>query len=172
MEYTSNLLTYAQWLGYCTLFCVAVTIVAWLFKWGIRFRLVGITSFMTVLSISTLALGLGLYSRPTIPGAVKFSRVFDTGATQVVVTVASDITPTQLEATLRQAAADVYSPGRGSQGTDKMLIRARTILHPKPGVSKLVYLGQVERSLASREDEDMTPQVFVDQFQQLPHQPI
>lgn len=172
MEYTSNLLTYAQWLGYFTLFCVAVTIVAWLFKWGIRFRLVGVTSFMTVLSVSTLALGLGLYSRPTIPGAVKFSRVFDTGATQVVVTVASDITPTELEATLRQAAADVYSPGRGSQGTNKMLIRARTVLHPQPGVSKLVYLGQVERSLATREDDAMALQVFSDQFQQLPHQPI
>lgn len=172
MEYTSNLLTYAQWLGYLTLFCVAVTIVAWLFKWGIRFRLVGVTSFMTVLSVSTLALGLGLYSRPTIPGAVKFSRVFDTGATQVVVTVASDITPTELEATLRQAAADVYSPGRGSQGTNKMLIRARTVLHPQPGVSKLVYLGQVERSLATREDDAMALQVFSDQFQQLPHQPI
>ncbi|EKQ69430.1 protein of unknown function DUF2518 [Leptolyngbyaceae cyanobacterium JSC-12] len=165
---TEQLITYARWSGYFTIFCAVIAVLGWLLKWGIRFRLVGITGFMTVLTGGLFALSLGLYVRPTIPDAIRFACVFDTGGTSVVISVPPTVTETQLRATLEQAALDLYSPGRLSQGTDKMTIRARTVLHPEPGISKLVYLGQVQRSLLSRDNAQLEIQLDSAQLAQLP----
>ncbi|MBC7970625.1 MAG: Ycf51 family protein [Verrucomicrobia bacterium] len=148
-----SLVTIAIWSGYFTLLCAALMLLGLVSKWGIRFRLVGITGFMSVLTGGLFALGLGLHDRPQIPGAVKFVRVFDSGASQVVIVVPPTITETQLDATLRQAAVDLYSTGRLSQGDATMTIRARAVLHPEPGVSQPVYLGQIKPSLASPTDQ-------------------
>ncbi|NJP11365.1 MAG: DUF2518 family protein [Leptolyngbyaceae cyanobacterium RU_5_1] len=166
---TEQLLQYTRWSGYFTLFCAAVALFGWLLKWGIRFRLVGVTGFMVVLTSGLFALSLGFHSHPIIPGAVRFSRVFDTGSTELVISVPPKITETELEATLQQAAADLYSSGRLSQGTDKMTIRARTVLHPEPGVSQPIYLGQIKRSLLSRSDDQMTVEIYRDKLAQLPN---
>jgi len=148
-----SLVTIAIWSGYFTLLCAALMLLGLVSKWGIRFRLVGITGFMSVLTGGLFALGLGLHDRPQIPGAVKFVRVFDSGASQVVIVVPPTITETQLDATLRQAAVDLYSTGRLSQGDATMTIRARAVLHPEPGVSQPIYLGQIKPSLASPTDQ-------------------
>jgi hypothetical protein len=165
---TAEIIQIATWSGYLTLLFAALTILAWFLKWGFRFRLVGVTSFMAVLTGGLFALSLGLYDRPAISGAIRFTRVYDTGAAQVVITVPPSITPTELEATLQQAAADLYSTGRLSQGGDQLTIRARTIVHPNLGVSQPLYLGEIKRSLAQRQDDGMEIQIFEDQFAQLP----
>lgn len=164
---TEQLQTYTLWSGYLTLFCAGLAVLAWLFQWGIRFRLVGVTGFMGVLTGGLFALSLGFYSRPVVPDAVKFSRVFDTGGTNVVIAVAPEINETQLRATLEQAALDLYSSGRLSQGAGKMTIRLRTVLHAEPGISKLLYLGQVKRSLLSRQDAQLDIEIYPDKLAQL-----
>ncbi|HEY9654475.1 MAG TPA: Ycf51 family protein [Crinalium sp.] len=163
-----SLVTIAVWSGYFTLLCAALMVLGLFLKWGIRFRLVGITGFMGVLTGGLFALGLGLHDRPQIPGAVKFTRVFDSGASQVVIVVPATITETALDATLRQAAVDLYSSGRLSQGESTMTIRARALLHPAPGVSQPVYLGQVKPSLLSPTDNEMVVEIDHAQFARLP----
>lgn len=165
---TEQLQTYGLWTGYFTIFCAVLAALGYFLQWGIRFRLVGITGFMGVLTGGLFALSLGLYDRPAIPDAVKFSRVFDTGGSNVVISVTPEITETQLRATLQQAALDLYSPGRLSQGTDKMTIRIRTVVHPEPGISRLVYLGQVKRSLVSRNDPQPEIEIDLNQLASLP----
>ncbi|MBW4418362.1 MAG: Ycf51 family protein [Myxacorys californica WJT36-NPBG1] len=164
---TDQLFTSAQWSGIATIAFLVFTILAFLFKWGFRFRLVGATGFMAVLTGGIFALALALYTRPSIPNAVRYSRVFDTGAAQVVIIVPPTVTETQLEATMHQASLDLFSPGRLSQGSDRMTIRVRTITHPKPGVSQPLYLGEVQRSLSAREDESATFDIYRDRLAQL-----
>lgn len=165
---TAQLIQNAQYLGIATIAFGVLAIVAFLFKWGIRFRLVGVTGFMAVLTGGIFALSLGLYTRPQIPDSVHYSRVFDAGAAQVVITVPPTVTESQIEATLKQAAIDIFSPGRLSQGSDQMTIRLRTVLHPEPGVSQPLYLGEVRRSLAIREDENATIKLYRESLAQLP----
>ncbi|MBD2020841.1 Ycf51 family protein [Leptolyngbya sp. FACHB-36] len=166
---SAQLQTFALWSGYLTLFCAALAVLGWLLKWGFRFRLVGATGFMGVLTGGLFALSLGLYNRPNIPDAVRFVRIYDTGANYAVISVPPQISESQLTATLKQAAADLYSPGRlSSQGERRMTIRVRTVLHPQPGISQLLYLGQIKRSLADRADEQMEIELFRDQLAQLP----
>ncbi|HEY9609149.1 Ycf51 family protein [Allocoleopsis sp.] len=161
--------SFTQWSAILTVVCGVLATLGFIFKWGIRFRLVGITSFMGVLTGSLFALGLVPFSRSVIPGAVPFSMVYDNGGNQTVITVPAQITETELDATLRQAASNLFSYGRLGGGADNQLtIRARTIIHPKPGVSKPLFLGQAKRSLATRDDEQMAIDIYPENFAQLP----
>lgn len=161
--------TYTQWSAAVTLLALLLMILGLILKWGIRFRLVGITGFMAVLTIGLWGLSLGLFERAEVPGAVKFSRVYDNGANQIVISVPASVTPQALEATLLQAANTYFSYGRGAQGGNKQLtIRARTLIHPQPGQSKPLYLGQIQRHLGSQDDSPMKVEIFKKALAQLP----
>ncbi len=167
---TSDFLQYAQWSGIATLVFGAIAVLAFLLKWGIRFRLVGTTGFMLVLTGGLFALSLVPLSRTVIPGAVKYTLVYDNASTQTVIATSPNITPDQLEATLRQAASNLYSFGRlGSRSNNQLTIRARTVIHPEPGVSVPLFLGQIKRTLESREDADMDIEIYLEKFDQLPN---
>jgi len=166
---TSDFLQYTQWSGIATLVFAAVTVLGFILQWGIRFRLVGTTGFMLVLTVGLFALSLAPLSRTVIPGAVRYNLVYDNGGTQTVITIPPQISPSQVESTLRQAASNLYSYGRlGIRGDNQLTIRARTVVHPEPGLSVPLYLGQVKRSLASREDPQMELEIYQEKFAQLP----
>ncbi len=114
------------------------------FGWGIRFRLVGVTGFMGVLAGGLLALSLAPpLMRSLVPGAVHYSLVFDNGANQAVIVVPPGTDPPAVEATLRQAAGDLLlARGRLQRSGQTITLRARTLLHPQPGVSQPLYLGE------------------------------
>ncbi len=166
---TAEFLQATQWAGILTVAFAILAGLAFLFKWGIRFRLVGVTGFMAVLTGGLFALSIVPITRTQVAGATHYTTVFDSGSSQVVISVSPQITPSELEATLRQAASNLFSPGRFSSAGEKQLtIRARTIIHPKTGVSQPLFLGEVKRSLYKRDDEQMTVEVFKDKFAQLP----
>ena len=73
MELPTNLTTYALWSGYGTIACLVLTIIAFIIGWGFRFRLVGVTSFMGVLTLGIFGLSLGLFSHYEIPGATRYT---------------------------------------------------------------------------------------------------
>jgi Protein of function (DUF2518) len=167
---TAALQTYALWMAYAGLALVLFTIAAWVRQWGFRFRLVGVTSFTFVVAASIFALSVSFNPRPAVPGAVHYARVFDRQSDQVVIAVAPTVTATELEATLRQAAIDLFSPGRSAP--DAMLtIRVRTVLHPEPGTSLPLYLGQIRRSLRERDDAAMQIELYPGNLALLPTPP-
>jgi hypothetical protein len=166
---TADFLQYAQWSGIATIAFAVLAVLAFILKWGIRFRLVGTTGFMIVLTAGLFSLSLVPLSRTVIPGAAKYTLVYDNGSTQAVIATSPQISPEQLEATLLQAASNLYSYGRlGTRGDNQLTIRARTVIHPQPGVSVPLYLGQIKRTLASREDSNMELQVYWEKFDELP----
>ena len=165
---TANLTLYTQWAAILTGVLAVITVLGWLLKWGIRFRLVGITSFMGVITGSIFGLSVGFHNRPEIPGALHFTRVFDTSADQVVIAVQPQITETQLTATLQQAAIDLFSPGRQGSGDNQLTIRIRTMVHVQPGVSQPLYLGEIRRSLRDRVDSQAQVTIYTKNLAQLP----
>jgi len=170
MPTTADFLVATQGFALATLGCLVLTLLGFGFRWGIRFRLVGITSFMGVLTSGLFALSLTPFTRMAVPGAARYTVVYDGGANQAVIAVAPDVTASGLEAALRQAANDLFSSGRLSRGQPTLTIRARTILHPEPGLSQPLYLGEVQRSLLRRDDPAMVIDVDADQLAQLPNQ--
>ena len=165
MDFNSNLFLYGKWLGYATIACLVVAIISFIAGWSFRFRLVGVTSFMTVLTIGTFALGLSFFPHKEIPGAVRYSLVYDNGANQAVVAVPSNIEKSAIEPTLLQAAEDLYSYGRtGTGGNNQFTIKLRTVLHPQTGISQPLFLGKARRELISLGDGDK--EVDIEVFEQ------
>ena len=168
MPTTADFLTFTQWTGILTLVCGVFTLLGFLFKWSLRFRMVGATGFLAVLTGGLFALSLVPLSRTVIPGAIPYSLVYDNGGNQTVIAVPPQVTESEIEATLRQAAGNLYSYGRLGGVDNQMTIRARTILHPEANVSKPLLLGQIKRSLSVRDDEQMVIDIYPESFAQLP----
>jgi Protein of function (DUF2518) len=159
----------AQYMGILVLVCALITGIAFARMLGWRFRMVGVTSFAVVLTIGLFTLSLNPVTRESVPGAVHFSLVYDRMGPQAVIAVPPDITAEQLEATLKQAASNLFSPGRNGQGrTAEFTIRARTVLHPREGVSQPLYIGQVTRSLRRRDDPNIRVEIFRDKLASIP----
>jgi hypothetical protein len=168
MEITNNLSDYTQWAALGTIACLLLTIISFILKWGWRFRLVGATGFMVVLTVGIFGLGLGLFTSTKIPGAVRFSLAYDNGANQAVIALPPTVTASEVEATLQQAARDLFSYGRvGVDGDDQLTIRARALLHPKPGVTVPLYLGEVKRTLKTKDDSEIKVELFPKNIAQL-----
>ncbi len=131
------------WLAIGTLIFGVVCAIAFFRKWGFRFRLVGATGFMGVLTVGFFALSFQPLTRAVIPGAVPYETVFDSGSSQIVIRVPNEITADELQATLEQAASNLFKPSRlGGTGMATPTIRARAIVH-EPGISELLYVGKV-----------------------------
>ncbi len=160
--------TYGRWVGFTTIGFAGLAMMAFIFKWGFRFRLIGVTGFLGVLTGGLFSLSLVPFQHTIVPGATKFTLVYDTGASQAVIAVSPQISQSELEATLRQAANDLFSPGRMGRGQQQLTVRARTMIHPEPGMSEPLILGQVERSLFVREDPNMQVTLYTDNLARLP----
>ena len=168
MPSPENFLTYTLWSAWILLAAGMATGLAFVFKWGFRYRLVGVTGFMGVVTVGLFSLSLVPLSQTVIPGAARYSLVYDIGAGNAVIAVAPTLTKTELEATLQQAASNLFSSGRLSQANSQLTIRARTVIHPEAGVSVPLYLGQIQRSLTERQDSAMQVTLFEENFAQLP----
>ncbi|MGK7950154.1 MAG: Ycf51 family protein [Xenococcaceae cyanobacterium] len=165
----TDLLTYVKWSAIATLAFLVLTVISFIVGWGFRFRLVGVTSFMGVVTLSILALKLGLFTRVQIEGATRYTLVYDNGANQAVVAVSPQIEKSEIEPTLRQAAVDLFSYGRtGINKDDKLTIRLRTVIHPESNMSEPLYLGQIKRSLFTKNDENTEIDLFSQNIAQLP----
>jgi hypothetical protein len=152
-----------QGMGIFVLICALITGIAFVRAFDWRYRMVGITSFSVVLTAGLFALSLAPITQTAVSGAVPYNLVFDRLGAQAVIAVPATITAPQLEATLKQAASNLYSSGRNSPNS-QLTIKARIILHPRPGVSQLVYVGQIERSLRSRIDPEMVIKIERDRL--------
>ncbi|MBP0013971.1 MAG: Ycf51 family protein [Roseofilum sp. SBFL] len=158
MPTTADFLQASEWFAIATGVTIAFTVLCFIFKWGFRFRFVGVSSFMVVLTVSVFALSLVPFTRTVVPGAVRYSLVFDNGATHTVIAVPPQITESELEATLKQAAMNLFSYGRPTTEGDLPTVLARTIIHPEPQISEPIYLGKAKQSVY-QEDRDIKVEI-------------
>jgi hypothetical protein len=156
-----------KWTALGTLALMAISALAFVLRWGIRFRLVGAAGFAAVLTVGFFGLSFEPLSRTVVPGAVPYATVYDSGASQIAIAVPAPISETALEATLRQAAANLFKPYRLGLPGDPTTIRARTIVHEPGGVSKLVYLGQVQPASRGASTDDLVIQIDTAQLKAL-----
>ncbi|PZO40618.1 MAG: hypothetical protein DCF19_12075 [Pseudanabaena frigida] len=158
----------AQGMGIFVLACALVTGLAVARGWSWRYRMVGATLFSVVLVVGLFSLSFEPITRSSIEGSVPFKLVYDRFGPQATIVVAPTVTPEELESTLKQASSNLFSSGRNGQGKSQLTIYARTVVHPREGVSEPLYLGRVKRSLSLRNDPNIEIEVFSDRFAALP----
>ncbi len=76
----------SKWLAWSGLGLSVLTVAAFVTSWGVRFRLVGVSSFTFLLAVSCWAFSIS-YSPPVrVEGALQVPIVFDNGSDLVVAT--------------------------------------------------------------------------------------
>ncbi|NJM85794.1 MAG: hypothetical protein HC839_07130, partial [Leptolyngbyaceae cyanobacterium RM2_2_21] len=72
----ADFLEATQWAAITTLALAGLSAIAFVAQWGIRFRLVGATGFMAVLTVGCLGLSFEPFTRASIPGAIPYTTVY------------------------------------------------------------------------------------------------
>jgi hypothetical protein len=168
MPTPADFFTYTQWSGLLGMGLAVLAGLGFLFKWGIRFRLVGATGFTIVLTVGLFALSVVPLTRTVVPGATRFTTVYDSGATLATIAVPPTITEEQLRATLQQASSDLFTAGRLGRSQEPFLLRARTVVHIKDGLSQPLYLGELKQSRPDGGVEPIAIRIYPENFAKLP----
>ncbi len=144
------LLVVAKWLALAALALLVLTVAGFARRWGIRFRLVGVTSFTALLAISCAAFSVSYTPRVTVPGAVTVPVVFDNGADLVVVAAPTDLPPEAEAATVEQVARNLRPTGR-SPADGVVRVRLRRLEPAGEGVARPVVLAEARVDLRGGE---------------------
>ena len=139
------LLAAAPWLGWSGLALVMLTLVAFLASWGLRFRLVGVSSFTLLLAVSCWAFGVSYTPPVVIEGAVRAPIVFDNGNDLVVAQASVDLDDAAVGATLEQLAGNLRGSGRASS---LVVVRLRGIRQASDGLGRPIILGEITRDFS------------------------
>lgn len=144
------LLMAAKWLALAALALVVLTVLGFVSRWGIRFRLVGVTSFTALLAISCAAFAVSYTPRVTVPGAVVVPVVFDNGADLVVAAAPADLPLEAAAPSAEQVARNLRPTGR-SPADGIVRVRLRRLEPAGEGLAKPVVLAEARLDLRSGE---------------------
>ena len=137
-----------QWLGAASGILALATAAGFIARWGVRFRLVGVTSFTALLAISCLAFAVSYTPRVTVEGAVSVPVVFDNGSDLVIAAAPDDLPQSAFAPTVQQLAENIRTNGRISEN-GLVRVRLRRVEAQQTGGSTPVVLAEATRSLAT-----------------------
>jgi hypothetical protein len=149
MAANSTLFQAGLWLGVATGLLAALTVTAFIVRWGFRFRLVGVTSFTGLLAISCWAFSVSYTPRVSVPGAVQVPIVFDNGGDLVVAAAPADLAPDAVAPTVEQLARNLRASGRVSPN-GVVRVRLRGLDNAVEGLSTPKVLAEARRDLAGK----------------------
>ena len=116
------------------------TILAYLFSWGIKFRLTGITIFTLLLSASCWAFDQSYRPPFNVEGYKYAPIVYDNGSDLVVAQASNDFPQEAIQPTLLQIAGNLKGGGRNGA---QVKVRLRKIVSAGDGISQPIVLGEI-----------------------------
>jgi hypothetical protein len=140
------LLEAGRWLGMASGVLFVLMLLGFRLGWGIRFRLVGITSFTTLLAVSCVAFALSYRPPIRVEGAVSVPVVFDNGAELVIAAAPADLPLAAAAPSVEQVARNLRGSGRTS-GDGFVTVRLRRVEAVQPGLDRPVVLAEARRNL-------------------------
>jgi hypothetical protein len=144
------LLEAGRWLGMASGLLFVVMLLGFRLGWGIRFRLVGVTSFTTLLAISCVAFAISYSPRVVVPGAVSVPVVFDNGGDLVIATAPVGLNDEAVTPSLEQVARNLRGSGRATRD-GLVTVRLRRIEPVADGTDRPRVLAEVRRNLQNGE---------------------
>lgn len=140
-------------IGAMGLLFVVLTVAGFLARWEIRFRLVGVSSFTVLLSLSFMTFALSYEERQTIPGAVNVPVVFDNGRGLVIAAPQEPLPVAAVAPTLQQLAAN-QSQRPQSAVDGRITVRLRQVEPTdEAGVSRPRLLGEARLPLGGQPED-------------------
>ena len=128
--------------GYFGVFLLLGTIVAFIFNFGFKFRIIGATIFSLLLSLSSWAFIQSYTEKVSIEGSKYLPIVYDNGFDLIIAKAEDDFPEDSIEPTLEQLSENLRE---GSRSGANVKIKIRKLEKISEGVSKPVIIGEVQK---------------------------
>jgi len=130
--------------GLLGLFLLIVTVVAFIFNFGFKFRIIGATIFSLLLSLSSWAFIQSYTEKVVIDGAKYLPIVYDNGFDLIIAKADDDFPKDSIAPTLEQLLENLR---KGSRSGANVKIKIRKLEKISDGVSKPVVIGEVQKDV-------------------------
>jgi hypothetical protein len=137
-----------EWLGAASGLLALLTVAGFVSRWGIRFRLVGVTSFTALLAIACLAFSVSYVERVSVAGAMSVPIVFDNGGDLVIAAPTTELPRQAWGPTAEQVARNLRGSGRAS-ADGHVRVRLRRVEAIDAGRGRPLILAEADRDLAT-----------------------
>jgi len=129
--------------GFLGLFLFVVTLIAFIFNFGFKFRIIGATIFSFLLSLSSWAFIQSYTENIKIDGAKYVPIVYDNGFDLIVTKADNEFPKEAIEPTLKQLSENLK---KGSRSGSTVRIKIRRLEKISNDVSKPVIIGEIEKT--------------------------
>ena len=130
--------------GFSGILLFICTIVAFLFNFGFKFRIIGATIFSLLLSLSSWAFIQSYTENVVIEGAKYIPIVYDNGFDLIIAKADDDFPEESIEPTLEQLSENIM---KGSRSGANLKIKIRKLQKISDDVSRPVVLGEVQKNI-------------------------
>ena len=133
-----------KFFGFIGIFLLIGTIIAFLFNFGFKFRIVGATIFSLILSLSSWAFIQSYTENILIDGAKYVPIVYDNGFDLIIAKADDDFPEESIKPTLEQLSENLM---KGSRSGANVKIKMRKLEKISDSVSKPVIIGEVQKNV-------------------------
>ena len=130
--------------GFLGIFLLIVTVIAFIFNFGFKFRTIGATIFSLLLSLSSWAFIQSYTEKIAIEGAKYVPIVYDNGFDLIVAKAEDDFPEESIEPTLEQLAENLR---KGSRSGANVKIKIRKLEKISDDISKPVIVGEFKKNI-------------------------
>ena len=130
--------------GFLGIFLLCFTVIAFIFNFGFKFRIIGATIFSLLLSLSSWAFIQSYTEKVVIEDAKYVPIVYDNGFDLIIAKAEDDFPEESIEPTLEQLSQNLR---KGSRSGANVKIKIRKIVEIADGVSKPVVIGEVKKNV-------------------------
>ena len=130
--------------GFLGLFLLCVTVIAFIFNFGFKFRIIGATIFSMLLSLSSWAFIQSYTEKVVIEDAKYIPIVYDNGFDLIIAKADDNFPEESIEPTLEQLSENLR---KGSRSGANVKIKIRKLEKISDGVSKPVVLGEIQKNV-------------------------
>ena len=131
--------------GFLGIFLSLVTIVAFIFNFGVKFRIIGATIFSLLLSLSSWAFMQSYSEKVVVEGARYVPIVYDNGFDLVIAKAEDDFPEEAIKPTLQQLSDNLR---KGSRSGANVKIKLRKLEKISDEISKPVVIGETEKIIS------------------------
>ena len=131
--------------GFLGIFLLLITIVAFIFNFSFKFRIIGATIFSLLLSLSSWAFMQSYSEKVVVEGARYVPIVYDNGFDLIIAKAEDDFPEEAIEPTLQQLSDNLR---QGSRSGANVKIKIRKLEKISNEVSKPVIIGEIEKTVS------------------------
>ena len=131
--------------GILGIFLMFITIVAFIFNFSFKFRIIGATIFSLLLSLSSWAFMQSYSEKVAVEGARYVPIVYDNGFDLVIAKAEDDFPEEAIKPTLQQLSDNLR---KGSRSGANVKIKLRKLETISDEISKPVVIGETEKIIS------------------------